>query len=242
MHDGTRLPFLRISLSGSAGAGKDYLATILREKWGVVPLSFAEPMKRLAGEVLGLTLADVERIKADKTHEKHHAMRYVLQHIGTNVFRDGWDENVWVDNLLRRADAIARGDVLPKPKVGAAWVPPRGVVVTDCRFTNEWAALGRAGFLRVDVTAPAHFLRLPRPPAWAMRLHALPILSRLVPKRYRAALHPSERDLDAVRDEGLFDLTVHNDRETPADALVERIVSHAARRAWEVSPTAEVVA
>lgn len=225
-----RAPFVKIALSGSAGAGKDFIAEALAREYLVRPLSFATPMKKAAGDVLGLTIAEVEAIKADKTHPKHHAMRYVLQHIGTNVFREGWDENVWVENLLRRAADVEVGGLAG------------GVAITDCRFRNEFEALRAAGYLMVDVQAPPELLRLARPPEWAVRLNAVRYLRRFVPKKYRPALHPSERDLDAFRVAGSFDLVVMNDRTMDGPTLARLVAMAAESKAWLDAPSAEVSA
>lgn len=187
---------MRISLSGVAGSGKDYIASRLIEDHGYTRFALADPMKRIVADVLGITIEEVNTRK-----EREPGVRRALQLLGTEVGRDCLGENVWVNKLLRDVRTFEN----KKEAEGEAWgvePDPTNVVITDCRFRNEFGALKAAGFRMVYVTCPQEYRRLTG----------------------EAAAHPSETDLmDYVADKR-FDVVVHNDRKTPVDEIVARIL------------------
>jgi hypothetical protein len=188
-----------ISISGPAGAGKDYVARHLIEVEGFTKLSFAEPLKRVCAIITGVPTPDVDAIKDGRDGpDKAGRMRAVLQNVGVRA-RELWSESVWVDNLLGRVKALG---------------PNARIVVTDCRFRNEFDALRAAGFRMVRVDAPTEFYRL----------HG------------EAALHPSERDLDGYLDR--FDVNIFNDRtKSAADLAIPLMHGHPRQASISSFPT-----
>lgn len=109
----------------------------------VRPINFADPLKEIAIQILGLEPEQVygsEEQKNTPTHllwenlpENHKKTgnmtgRDVLQYLGTDIFRR-WYNNVWVDTLLR---------TLNRTK-------PEFAIISDLRFPNELHALKSLG-------------------------------------------------------------------------------------------------
>lgn len=107
--------------------------------------AFADPLKRLCIDILGLSYSQVFGSDTDKntpTHLKWEDMpgvldskkkgfmtaREVLQHVGTDIFRKMY-QNVWVDSVLRRIDN-------DKPELA---------LISDVRFDDEIKSLQNKG-------------------------------------------------------------------------------------------------
>ena len=160
-----------IGIAGRAGAGKDTVADILVKQAGYVKVALADPMKRACAEWFEWS-AETLWGPSEKRNEPHDRLggltaRKALQTLGTEWGRACY-ENVWVDYAIRTATFLLNGEEktsLPpmRPSYdaerGAAWrqtrfneartayLPdqPRGVVISDCRFPNEVAAIRAAG-------------------------------------------------------------------------------------------------
>jgi len=118
-----------IIFGGKAASGKTTWAELVCEvnpdfeRW-----SFAEPVKRYAGEIFGIDFFD----PAQKA--KH---RRILQRFGTEVARS-IDPDVWINHLIRRWEKAGR------PLIA----------IDDCRFPNEIMRLQEAGdFVTVRLDA-----------------------------------------------------------------------------------------
>lgn len=203
-----------LSISAPAGGGKDYLADYLVENHGFVKMRFAQPLYEAVSVITGLTPAEVEAVKEGKFSVVRHSllpsdnwpvlkdnMRKILQMVGTEIGRDLWNQNNWVNHLGRRIDGVlAHGrQGYGSPQDGE---PYNGIVVTDTRFPNEFDMLEARGFFMLDLQAPDEFLRIRRDdPKWE---------------------HPSERALDWYRATHRFHQTVVNDRTETAKEMLSR--------------------
>ena len=111
-----------IGLVGRAGAGKTFIANYLVEKYGFKRLSFADQLKHM---LISAGMITHEEAYVEKTEHS----RWLLQKIGTDIFRKQVDDLFWVKRMSvavkRFLDAGTR------------------VVIDDIRFPNE-AALVRA--------------------------------------------------------------------------------------------------
>lgn len=122
-----------IGLSGFARAGKDTVADYLVEKHGFVKLSFATPMREAlyrlnpfiqVAEMQRVPLASVvdgmgwENLKAESPD-----IRPLMQRLGTEVGRQMFGEDFWVDLAVKEA---AKHDK---------------IVFADTRFKNEADAI-----------------------------------------------------------------------------------------------------
>lgn len=115
-----------IAISGKAGAGKDTACNeLMRNDSRYVRISFADELKRIAGELTGLDFTD-EKVK--------EANRWFLQVLGTELMRR-FDENYWVKKAVAKAERLIAEGKIP--------------ICTDARFPNEIDALKAAGFYAV---------------------------------------------------------------------------------------------
>lgn len=125
-----------IGLSGVARSGKDTVADHLVENYGFRKVSFADPIRealyRLNPEI------DVDgydmRLKAavdlmgwEQLKDISTGVRGLMQRMGTEVGREMFGENIWVDTALK---SIAPGEK---------------IVITDVRFPNEADAIQATG-------------------------------------------------------------------------------------------------
>lgn len=135
-----------ISLSGFAGAGKDTVGHILAN-YHYRPLKFAEPVYQSleaidplitwqAGREPKRVSEIVERIGWDEAKRTIPEIRRLLQRVGTEMGRELFGEDFWVNQLLRKVHSGGK------------------YVITDTRFPNEFAALARLGALMVWIYRP----------------------------------------------------------------------------------------
>jgi hypothetical protein len=133
-----------IGLIGHIGSGKDTVATKLYER-GCIKDSFAAPLKDLAAAVFGwprhLLEGDTQESRvfretpdmfwSRKLGIPKFTPRYALQYVGTDVFRNHFHENIWLNSMeYRLAKQTHTSNVL---------------VVSDARFRNELNMIREAG-------------------------------------------------------------------------------------------------
>lgn len=112
-----------VTVSGKAGAGKDTIADYLITKHSFKKISLADPIKRLVKDVFALTEFQVyDRVEREKPLEQWggRSVRQLLQHIGTELFRDNIDPDIWVKSLWYTIKDSSYNYVIP-----------------DVRFPNE---------------------------------------------------------------------------------------------------------
>jgi len=137
---------LIIALSGKKFSGKTITSNMLKEKFrkmgvNAKKMSFAGPLKDIAHMIFGIPygvlygddkikaefITDVEwkyvgsRIKKYSRNTGKLSARDLLQLIGTDIFRNMIDENIWVKSAIRSAK-----------NEGC-----RIIIFDDCRFPNE---------------------------------------------------------------------------------------------------------
>ena len=122
-----------IGICGFKSSGKDTIAELLINKYEFKKLSFAGALKDIISIIFGwsreklegLTKEDREwREQIDPWWSKRLNLpmlspRWILQQIGTNVFRDNFHQDIWIAALERKIKNFT------------------GVVITDLRFDNE---------------------------------------------------------------------------------------------------------
>ena len=119
-----------IGLAGLAGSGKDTVADYIAMSGDFQRIAFADPLKRVALFLCGLTRQDVtDRTRKETVlPEWGLSPRQIMQRLGTEVGRQIHSE-LWVRHLDRTIQRDA----------GRNWI------ITDCRFRNEIAYVRRQG-------------------------------------------------------------------------------------------------
>ncbi|MEV7582223.1 hypothetical protein [Streptomyces erythrochromogenes] len=147
------MSFRHVALMGRARSGKDTAAARLVSAHQFVRVAFADPLREAAMSLdpivgadasvygaLPIRLSDlVKRYGWERAKTEYPEVRRTLQRLGEAVREH--DPDYW----LRLA--------LDKIRTADRWGLP--VVVTDCRYPNEAAALRSAGALLVRVDRPS---------------------------------------------------------------------------------------
>jgi hypothetical protein len=137
-----------IGICGLIGSGKDTIADYLQNIHQFKRESFAHTLKDAVAAVFGWDRELLEgRTKqsrewretvdpwwADRLGMPNLTPRYVLQYWGTEVFRRGFHDDIWIaalENKLRNSTD--------------------DIVITDCRFPNEIRAIRAAGGVVIRV-------------------------------------------------------------------------------------------
>lgn len=133
-----------IGLLGNIGSGKNTVAQYLATK-GCIPISFAGPLKDLCASIFGwereLLEGETEesrqfRESVDLYWSKQLSIpeftpRLALQLIGTDVMRNHFHENIWINSLEYRVKKLHHKN--------------QCVVISDCRFRNEVDLIKKVG-------------------------------------------------------------------------------------------------
>lgn len=129
------------AICGFQSSGKDTVADYLVTHCGFKKLSFASVLKDVVAimfdwsrdKLEGLTKEDREwREVVDEYWSKELNMpqltpRYVLQYFGTELFRNHFHQDIWLKIVQKQLDKYS------------------DIVITDCRFPNEYAMLQEKG-------------------------------------------------------------------------------------------------
>jgi hypothetical protein len=144
--------FMIVGVMGLMGSGKDTLSDVLVNEHNFTKLSFADTVKDVVSCVFGWDRELVEgstkesrdfREVVDLWWSKELGIpnltpRMALQLVGTELFRDHFDNDIWVKNTMRRASLH------------------QNVVIADVRFRNEAEAIAAVGGKLVRVIRGAN--------------------------------------------------------------------------------------
>lgn len=130
-----------IGVVGFIGSGKDTIGSYLIKNYQFEKHSFANSLKDAVSSIFGWDRGLLEGVTEEsrKWREsvdtywscklgKEVTPRWVLQHLGTTVMRNHFDQNIWLYSLEKK---ITSSD---KP-----------IVITDVRFPNEIQLIENAG-------------------------------------------------------------------------------------------------
>lgn len=114
-----------IGLSGKKRHGKDTVANIIKiySNRKVVTLSFAKPIKQALSIIHCISESHFDDESKESMLPCGKTPRQLAQWLGTDVYRNQFDNNIWLNNMESRIMRYAAEDVL--------------IVITDCRFQNE---------------------------------------------------------------------------------------------------------
>ena len=127
-----------IGLSGYAQTGKDTIAEHLVEHYGFTRIAFADPIRQ-ALYALDPMIPDypalggirlswiVDKSGWENVKKESPEVRRMLQRLGTEVARNQWGDDFWVDLAMAKANRLDN------------------VVITDVRYPNEYDAIVKAG-------------------------------------------------------------------------------------------------
>jgi dephospho-CoA kinase len=128
-----------IGLSGYAQTGKDTVADYLVKSYGFVRVAFADPIREALykldpkirfGESSGVSLSHaVDRVGWEEVKKISTDARELLQRLGTEVGRDMFGNDFWVNQAILRAKEHKK------------------VVISDVRYVNEAEAVRLQGGL-----------------------------------------------------------------------------------------------
>jgi len=124
-----------IGFSGKIGSGKTTLAQILCNEYPYTKASFADPLKYIVQYLYDLEHNQLYGNKKEIIDTRYGVTpRYLLQYIGTNLFRN-WDKNFWVNVFERK---YANQELL---------------VLDDVRFENEAHIIHQMGGIVIKVVS-----------------------------------------------------------------------------------------
>lgn len=179
-----------IGIVGFMGSGKDTVANMLLQEENCVKDSFAAPLKDLCASVFGWPrhLLEGDTVESRdfrdmpdvfwsrKTGIDHFTPRLALQLVGTDVMRDHFHKDIWLNSLEYRLRTQSS--------------KKQCVIISDARFKNELDLIKQMGGAIVQV-------RRGDPPEWydvAVRANeGNAVDRRIMQTRYRD-VHRSEWD------------------------------------------------
>jgi hypothetical protein len=137
-----------VGIAGFIGAGKDAAAKVLVDNYGFRKIAFADSLKDSVAAIFSWDRNLLEGISDDSREWRerrdpwwserlgvpHLTPRWVLANLATNVLREYFHPDIWTASVERKIIASEQG-----------------VVITDCRFTNELDAIKRIGGVTVRV-------------------------------------------------------------------------------------------
>uniref|UniRef100_A0A6C0JX24 Deoxynucleoside monophosphate kinase n=1 Tax=viral metagenome TaxID=1070528 RepID=A0A6C0JX24_9ZZZZ len=186
-----------IGLVGFAGSGKNTVANILKEEYNFQQSSFATKLKDIVAILFNWPRDLLEGITEESRIfretkdeywsnilERDVTPRFVLQYIGTNIFRVHFHSDFWIHSLFSELDLTKNN------------------VISDVRFRNEILAIKDYGGI---------ILRVKRgdDPIWFNKLYSAPLVEGIreeIMKKYNS--HQSEYDWILP----CYTETIHNDR------------------------------
>lgn len=139
----------KIGLVGKAGSGKDTAAKVIKKHLlfvKTIKLAFADPVKKIVKtmfpkvkhrDLFGPSKFRNEIIEgAFDENGNPLTIRKALLYIGTSVGRK-YNPNCWIDNMNSRINKASN-------KYDC-------IIITDCRFPNEFDALKKQDFFMINV-------------------------------------------------------------------------------------------
>jgi hypothetical protein len=135
-----------IGLSGYAQTGKDTVAEHLTKHYGYKRVAFADPIRQALykldpkiriDEMVGASLANaVDHMGWEEVKRLSSDARELLQRLGTEVGREMFGQDFWVDQAFRGVSRF------------------NDIVITDVRFPNEYRAIKARDGIIIRIIKP----------------------------------------------------------------------------------------
>lgn len=140
-----------IALYGSARSGKDTAARYLASLMKLEHYAFANPLKDMLTSVFGdhFYQGDRERI----CPETGKSYRFMMQTLGTELGRNTWHEDVWINLVQRKWEEVKRENRLgqAQPALLGGRIPANGMVLSDLRFESEAEWVRSQGGIVIEI-------------------------------------------------------------------------------------------
>ncbi len=138
-----------IGLAGRAGTGKDTLAGLILECVTGHQRAFADPLRRAAREIFGLTQDQMtDRVLKEQVIPYwNRSPRQLLQLLGTEAVRDIFGPDTWVKRAELTLESLLRVEA-DQP------LPADVVIYTDCRFADEARWVRSLGGIVIEIMRP----------------------------------------------------------------------------------------
>jgi hypothetical protein len=135
-----------IGLTGFAGSGKDTVAEMLLDQYTGYSRAFADPLRRAASEIFGLTMEQMtdRALKETPVEQWNKTPREILQLMGTECMRNTFGPDVWVKRAEKEL-LILRELANKEP------TEPDLLIWTDVRFAEEADWINKHGGVIVQV-------------------------------------------------------------------------------------------
>lgn len=127
-----------IGITGKARSGKDTIAKMLWTHHDFVRIAFADPLKRAAQTIFGLTEDQTwnDELKEVVIPRWNLTPRQIFQRLGTESIRDVFGSHVWTERWLLSYEQVMNTD---------------SVVIPDVRFENEAKMIRELGGIIIQV-------------------------------------------------------------------------------------------
>lgn len=127
-----------VAITGKRGSGKSTAAQGL-EILGWRHINFADPLRDVIHRVYGVSFDEMlDPVLKEQSLDRYpfKSPRFLLQKAGTELFREGIDQDTWIEAFKREAAKYSH------------------VVCSDCRFPNEATTIRAMGGTVIRITNP----------------------------------------------------------------------------------------
>ena len=161
-----------IGLKGYKGVGKDTVADYLVAEYGFTKVAFADKMKEAVAGLFGISREQVDQFKNNDGNsldlvEVHidiasrveyvYTWREFLQRFGTEMGRNIFGEDFWVDQLALELPLYKQHvTALSQYVYTWDWRVDGDIVIPDARFENEARRIRELGGHMVEIRRPGY--------------------------------------------------------------------------------------
>lgn len=144
-----------IGVTGFARSGKDHAADYLARHMGLYKYAFAEPLKTMLKSVFGDHFHEGDR--SEICPETCKSYRVMMQTLGTELGRNMWNPQVWINLVEKRRKEVEHGCHLVnegRDYKGFHAQQAQGMILSDVRFDTEAEYLQLHGAVILEIVRP----------------------------------------------------------------------------------------